>query len=41
MVVMALLAIVSRLVMLARDVFVVAALVVLCSLLSLTGWPLQ
>ena len=27
--------------MLARDVFVVAALVVLCSLLSLTGWSLQ
>ena len=32
---------VSRLAMLARDVFVVAALVVLCSLLSLTGWSLQ
>ena len=31
---------VSRLAMLARDVFVVAALAVLCSL-SLTGWSLQ
>ena len=32
---------VSRLAMSAHDVFIVAALVVLCSLLSLTGWPLQ
>ena len=32
---------VSRLAMSAHDVFIVAALVVLCTLLSLTGWSLQ